>query len=474
MQINKLFILLGIFFFYISLASALPIIISQNNIPVNITQGNQTILILNITNPNSYYLYDISIEGIRVTSNVLGSLAPNESRNLNIIVSSQQSGTFTDNARVVGYTRINCSAIQSDEKNIYIDSTGASPRNLEICKNGNVKFHNNKTSSIRVVIESLNVDTLIGQGTSLSQVFSSTGNFIYRVEPLIDLGNIKVVDTSQNVHDINDDGLVTFNIYVTLEPTSLTLTFSKTNFNITYNSLESGFVVIKNTGNKKAENIRLFGEWITFDKNNFDLNPGVESAINYVVAPAITSTSDTGKTYHKQLSILANNVNTIYQNFTIEIPFSDIASGNLSSPEWWVRRKQFCTSFPTAPDCLTEPVVVYRDVPTYACPPILANLTPEDVKRYLDESSGLREDFQDVNNNVKTDLDLVKETITTLKSDAATNLNLNTENNKSIIDFKDTFYLIVAIFLFGIIGVSSTFALLTYYRKKKINVENKF
>ena len=39
------------------------------------------------------------------------------------------------------------------------------------------------------------------------------------------------------------------------------------------------------------------GDWITFNKNNFDLNPNEQKVVVFTVSPIITNTNDTNKNY---------------------------------------------------------------------------------------------------------------------------------------------------------------------------------
>lgn len=464
--------LLAVLVCFASSAFALPLTNQNGSLEINVTKDVPKNVHISVHNPNPYTLFNVHAEGEYVTSSSI-TIPGGQNATLSLTVQVPLPGTHEKTVSLLGFTRINCSDLSVSTRDVNITPGGANPKNLEVCKNTNIRFLNNYGSSIWVVIESMGVNQPISANGSHVQNFPTLGLHAFKVEPLIDLGYATVVETAQDVFNAGDQGSFNIKFNSIAEPTNISAEFSKTTFNVTYNELASGIVTVTNTGTRKAENIRIQGEWLTFDKNNFNLNPGEVRAVNFVVSPMIQKTSDTGKNYTKVITMLADNVIPVTYNLTIIIPFAEVASGNLSSPEWWIKRKEFCDAFPTAPDCITEPVVVYRNVPEFGCPDILANMSPMDVKAYMDEVFGLREDFASFANNQKLETDVIKQTLVQEHKTNNQSLQEGIESSEAIVSLRDTVYLLIGLAFLGTIGgIAGYIFYRKYQRDKMLNAFN--
>jgi len=459
---HLLFILL---LFLIPSIVASPIEITNSTQHINLTKNMNKIIEITITNPNTYSIYDVIAEGdIVVTSSKITNLEPGENTSLSITLNTENTGVEEKIVKIIGFTRINCSELGQTSHIINITYGGAHPRDLEICRNDNVEFINSYGGSVYLDIDSLDIYQGIENGNSFIQNYPNLGtNIIYKIEPLIDLGYITVRDEFSNIHDSNDDGHLTLVINSKLEETTIESTFSKLNFSIIYDEIKTNYFIIKNIGNKKAENINIIGEWFSFDNNNFDIEPGNEVAVNFVISPIITKTSDTGKYYNKTIYINGENTNEIIQEMSVYIESSDIAAGNLSSPVWWIKRKEFCDNYPTSPDCLTEPYVIYRDKLIYDAPPLLLNMSPKDVKEYMDCKNTLLNSWTSYNNQWKSDSDVIKNGISATQRLANESLISEQQNEKTFNNFKNVFYIIFGTFIFIILGSMIGYVLYKYY-----------
>ena len=441
---------IAIFIFLVATVLASPLQVNPSTLDVDVIKGVNKDVYLNITNTNSYTLYDVDIVGNYVISDIINDLQANQTKQIKITINNPNTGSVDYSLVARGFRDVNCTQLGTETKEINITAVGALPRDLEICKNSNIKYINNYGNSIRVVISALSVDNFLNDGDSYIQNYLTVGNYIYRIEPLIDLGTISVVESTQKSHNTLDDFTIFTHLDSVLEATIITLSLNTNFFNLSYNSLGSSFFIIKNTGSVKAESINFFGDWLSFDKSNVVLNPNEEKAINFVVSPVISSSNQTGKDYIKTLLISGSNNNEIRENISIFIKPTDIAGGNLSTPEWWIKRKEFCVAFPSSPDCLTEPFVIFRDKPIYDCPAILANVSPKDVQISMQECNALRGDFSSFTSNVKTDLlDFKNVVLGVVAFNDGVNSTLS-ENSEIISDFRNTFYFSFGLIFLGI------------------------
>ncbi len=457
----------------LNVVSATPITSNQSTLNIDVIKGQAKTIELNITNPNSYEIVDIEIIGDFVSSGVIESLNTSESKTISLQVLTDEVGTLTRTLSIRGFREIACSSLSNEVENIIVTTAGASPRDLEICKDSSISFDNEFGSSVRVVIEDLSLDELIPHNESYVYRFITEDSFTYRLEPLIDVGVITVVNTEQKVHNSEDDGSIVMHLTSTFEDTNISLEFNKMNFSMDYNAITSAFFIIKNNGDVTAEDVEFFGDWISFDKNNLDLEPGEEKAVNFVISPEITGSDDTGKTHTKEVIVAGDNIGEMRYDINIFVHESDLVGGNFSSPEWWLRRKAFCDAFPTAPDCLTEPNIIYRDRNVYDCPPVLANVSPKDVQSSLQECNHLRDDFTDFSNNVKLDLDSVKES-TALGITNDNNLSASFgENLKTVEGMRNLIYFVLGtLMLLGTAGGAGYVAFM-YYQSRKRKLQTK-
>jgi len=450
----------------LDIVSAIPIEIYPSSLDVNITKGVNKVISLNITNLNTYTLYDVRAEGsIVIASSILPVFKENDI--LDVTIKVDEKGDFTKTLTIIGFTKVNCTELESVTHEINITSGGCHPRNLDVCKDDNIKYYNNYGSSVYLDIDSLSVYEGIGNGNSYVQNFPNSGLTVYRIEPLIDMGYIDVKSGSSSVHNKENDGEIILNIHSVLEETFIDYFFPKTHFNVSFDSIETGYFTVENIGFKTAENVRFIADWFSFDKNNFDLEPGEEKAINFVISPLIVETDETEKEHTKTIYINGDNLMTVTQNISIYVPYYDVASGNISSPEWWVKRKEFCTSFPTAPDCLTEPYIIYKDKVIYDAPPILANMSPADIQEYVREVLGLREDWLTYSNNFKTELDIVKTGVIEAKILANQSMDKMNSYESNFNSFKVVFNILFGSFILIVIGFGAGYCLYHYYLKKK-------
>ena len=470
---KKIILISCIFLYFINIVSAVPLGVQIANTSLNMTKEVIKSITLNVTNNNNFIIYDISATGdIVYNSPTIISLAPNSSVSMNINLKINEVGDFNKTIKVISFTKVTCNISSQQEYAINITLGGTNPRNLEICKNDNVKFFNNYGTSVFIDITNYGVyQGIANQGTYI-QNYPDLGSISYKIEPLIDLGYVLVKDIESKVHYDSDDGILNLKINSFFEDTSLTATYNKLFFNMSYDTVESSYLTIKNIGNKTAENIVLYGEWFNFDKNNFNLNAGEEKAVNFAVSPLITSSEESNKTYVKTIFIRGANFKELSQNFTVFVKQAFLVGGNISTPEWWVRRLAFCNAYPNSPDCLTEPYYVYRDKIVYDAPEILMNMSPAKVKEYMDMYNLFKGEVEGYMNNWKTDTDTMKNGITEFRDIANRSLYESQVNKKEFDTFKNMFYILegttVFLFMIVIIGVAVFF----YYKNRKLKSED--
>lgn len=361
--------------------------VTPNPLSVNVYYNIEKSIDVNLTNTNAYPLYNLETDSDYITVGSI-DIGAYSSKVITLKIKATQIGEFTDNVKIIGYKKVNCSSVPTGVPyDINITGSGSFPNELDICIGESVRFTNYYESWIRLKIyPETDFINQINDGSSYIRVFGIVGNFPFEIYPLIPGGAIHVTDEEIFLHSDDDDTILTLNINSIMESTNLTITTLSTDYTINYDSSVSGFLIIKNTGDKKAIKVHLEADWFTFENNDFDLDVENSRAVNFDISPYISSTDNTNKSHTISIKVKADNVAEFTRDILIFIPYADILEGNITTPEWWKAKKSFCDAYPTSPYCITDPVIVYQDVPGYDCPAILANLSAEDVQKILRES----------------------------------------------------------------------------------------
>jgi hypothetical protein len=446
--------------------------LSVSGVPSNVTliTGDTITLNLNFTNSHVYTIYDLETDNEYVTLPEDISIPAQTTQSIPLTIHVDDTGTFDTTVEVKAYKRVNCSVVsQTEPHDINIYGTGSNPANLYICKNEKVEFINKYESWIKLRIYP---DTVWGSqittNSSYIRDFTSIGNFPYEVYPLIPGGNIEVSDGEVSVHSSDDDTSFTLHIVSKLEDTTLSIqSISQTDFTLDYDGSDSGFLIIKNTGSKKAVGVTLSADWIAFDKNNFDLSSGSSQAVNFVVSPYITDDSETNKTHTKTIKVSSSNSADVNQNVNIFINYASGFDEGITTEAWWNAKKAFCTSFPTSPYCATEPVIVYQKVPEYDCPDILANMSAEDVQEILREGLKAYDAAHSTFNFMKTQSDNNSVAIDQIFHDQNETKTEMQKIRESIDDLGSIFFVVVFGLLFMIIFIVFFYVMYKKIQKKK-------
>lgn len=460
-------ILYSVILSYFILSPVSSLVFSSPTFTLNSTYNIETLIAFNVTNNASYPLYNLELSSKYTTTDKI-NLNAGEMKQINLKVKTTEIGGLTDNVKFIMYKSVNCSTIGAGEPfNVNITGVSSTPNTLSICKGESVRFNNIYESWIKLKIyPALDYGDQISSGNSYVKVFDTVGNFPFEVYPLIPGGNIEVTDTSIFLHSVSDDTTLPLIINSVMEATNLSITAFSTNYIINYDSNTNGFLIIQNIGSKKAIKVHLDATWFTFDINNFDLDIGGSKAVNFVISPYVSSTSETNISHTISVKVKADNVIEFVKNILIFVPYANIAEGNITTPEWWKAKKAFCDAYKTSPYCITDPVIVYQKVPEFACPAVLANLSAVDVQRILRESLKSFDSSETAYNFMK----IIFGNITLSDSEIRQLLNQTTTDIASTkAEVKDTrtmFFIIVFGIIFSILFAGIGWYLYKYWKRK--------
>lgn len=235
---------------------------------------------------------------------------------------------------------------------INITSSGFSPNHLDIRQDDTILWIN-KDSLSHTVTGALFDQSLLPNET-FSYSFNQITTINYQDLNLFHAGTINILNktTLEKAHNPNYDRNWVINLNTILNPTNLTISNSKENYEVEYMKFKKGLLTIEDSGSEKAELIELSSDsdWITFNKNNIDIEPGDTDWIEYTITPIVFSTNATDKTYELSIKIKASNSEEYTESINVFVPFkeitNDLGGSDVDTLNWLTN--VFCPKFPTS------------------------------------------------------------------------------------------------------------------------------
>lgn len=341
--------------------------------------GETKIITTNFSNLYNFTLYNIRIyDNDYFTFTSIPKMNPGENVKKDITFYSnkplQEMGNLT---LMFLYNTTRVIPPQTYNINIYNDRF--EPNSLEITKGSTVSWTNQDSIVHSATANDVSWDSGdIFPGNSWGYTFDSIKTENYYDKYLYFTGSIIVKNNTvqELTHNTGYDVVFFPFLNITYKESNLETTILVNNYTIEWNNTAEGAISLKNIGGSIIYNITLDCSWIIFSKNKFSLNPSQTTYITFLITPFIEDSSQTGKTHQKIISI--TSLNTPSQNHTIYIfvPYSEsVVGGNMSVYSWWVARRAFCDAYPTSPYCLTEPLIVERNITIYEPPPETLNFS---------------------------------------------------------------------------------------------------
>lgn len=416
--------------------------IDLNHVEINKTSGTDAFVTLNIKNEETFKMYNVSFADTLIADKF--DLEPGQTKAIQFKITSNEN--LDKDITLTSFYQVNLGQSNKTETvNIYYDS-GLDKCDLNLVAGDSVKWINNVLGDVLVK----NVDTgeqikTILEGQNHTLKFQNPINFNYQVYriglPFTNVCNINVISTNGLVHNTEYDAKIHLKLNIFFQETSIAVNFPTTFYNLSYNEQYSDIFSIKNTGDKIAKNIKLNGDWLTFDTNNFDLQPQQQINVGYTVKPSVFNTNQTNQIYQKEIKI-EGNFPTTTQNISVFVKYANLGtSGNASDINEDVIAyliEAYCSNHPDFEWCQRE--VIYSNS-TGGNVSIVVN---EDVfKASLEEDAKFRDEVRtSIKQSNENDISLL---------DIWTAMQGNqTEANQNIKDTKDSIdnFILVIIFVF--------------------------
>jgi hypothetical protein len=324
--------------------------------PIQISQmvNEEKIYSLTLQNRHSFEVMDFTFENLTdakygFTFPVI-SISPNSTQVIDFTVNPTESYHGQINTKVSFKYLVELS---DDPKTHYINITeqGFQPNYIPIRDGDTLVWTNRHEVSLDLVVKGDVLEIPVNQTTQYTFTQVETLDYYevyFGYSGIIDIINRTSEEKAYNPnYDINL--LINFNAI--LNPTNITLDNSKDYFEVEYGKFKKGLLTIKNTGSETAEVIELTSnsDWISFNKNNLDIEPGEEDWIEYTITPVVFSTNATDKTYEIELTAKASNSEEKIQRINIFIPFKEVTNdlgSDIDTMNWLIN--VFCPKFPTS------------------------------------------------------------------------------------------------------------------------------
>ena len=457
----------------INLISA-DIIILPSPISINVSKGIEQSFSLNITNNYNFDIFKLTfynIDGFTFPEINISS-GSTKLINFNVLTNYSFEGTksATINFKYLGNI--------PEEITTYVLTITSSGINSQINNHITIRVGDsirwNNNDQVTHNLESSTFESSISPSSTYTKQFNTIGTFEYRTMVAgitFFTGTIDVINRTGSYLVTNPDYDISYliNLKSIPDPTSLTASISQTNYSIDPTLYKEGLLTITNNGSKKAENIILSSsQWITFDENNFDLEPNDLKYIKYRITPEIFETEKTNKTYNIILKVKAINTEEYTNTLNIFIPYSN-AFGDITSEQGFLNwfANVFCPANPnnflcnTSARNLNETArIIYRES-EYS-----VNMTGSEwynlVKRI-----GMQEDTQSRFLNTQTDFNSrFQSALEMINNQTNQTANIISSYIKSQNDWND-FKWIIGIFLFAILMISLIIYQVRKLRNKK-------
>lgn len=358
---------------------------------------------------------------------------------------------------------------QTYEINI-TDPDGFTPNYIPIKQGDSIRFKNNHAVDFDVVIEGSTKE--IPVNGSIIHQFNTIGTINYYDVYFGYSGTIEVLNksTQEKAHNPNYDINWVVNINSILNPTTLKIDNSKETYEIESGKFKKGLLTITNNGTEKAELISLTStDWISFNKNDINIEQGEEDWIEYTITPIIFNTNDTDKNYEIELKIKASNSEEYTTRINVFVPFKEISSefgdSDVNTMNWLTN--VFCPQFPTSFLCNQSIGTDGNGTIIYQDSDIPINVSKKVIYDIQKEIGKLRDSGERTNNELKIFANQLGLSLPELQSFINQSLSLQQKNEKKERTRKNAtwllgFFIVLVVMIGGIIKLVNKKSYKTY------------
>ena len=419
---------------------------------------------ITLTNNYSFPILDFNFEGLTekgFTFPII-NIPSNSTKTIDFTLHPTES--FHGNLQVPVSFKYEVS-LPEESRTHYVNITeyNFNPNHLDIRQDDTIVFTNIDTVSHTILSGSLFNQHLLPNET-FSKIFNQVGEISYQDLNFYFGGTINVLNktTKEKSHNTNYDIIWAINLNAILNPTNLSITNSKTDYEIKHTKSDGGMITIRNNGTEDAELITLTStsDWISFNKNQINIEPGKESYVEYTIVPLVFQTNETDKNYPIDLKIKATNSQEYIESISVFIPHAEIYFDE-NDPEYLLKiLEDFCNKNPGNVFC--NPPDSTNDSITYLDTQIPLNLSATQFYEYLRRIQSI----DDANSRTTNKLTQLTDKYSTFYPEIMNFLNqsvtMQEENEKKNKRFKNSVWIIG----FFVVVITSILSVIKVVNKK--------
>ena len=401
-----------------SIALAAPSLTIQPEISLTTFIGVEKTHYINISNPTNEIAYNVSftnIPGFTFTSREIPG-----NTTINYEFKTKTNSSFSETYySTMSFLYLENITSTPKTHNITLSSTGISPNSIAIKKGDTISwFNSNPTQTLTVTGESSTWSITVLPLNHSEKTFNNIENISYscKISGTTYGADIFVESNliEDKIHNSAYDKTLKINLNSTFAPTTISLEIFIDSFNLEYNEAGLGVGRITNNGEFTALDLFISMPWAVFENNSFNLEKEKSKIINFAISPEITKTSDTNKTYIKELTLSGTNIGVIKKNISIFVKYKKIneseTQGTYTMDE--VRKMLEEMLRLAGNETQNTTTIIYRDKPVYY------NFTQEEVSNMDDRLISLEGKGDRTYNLYKQESDKVKEDIESIKGDS--------------------------------------------------------
>ncbi|MFW5793890.1 MAG: hypothetical protein ACOCV1_00170 [Bacillota bacterium] len=460
----KKIIIIFLFILCLSFTSALSL--NNTNLEINKTLGVNKTIKIDIENDKTFDFYNVTFEDNDfIKINKINKIESGTSVQVTATIFGDSS--IDDVFRIKGYY-LNNIGETDDEYFVNVTEYKSDPCSFSVNQGDSITWKNNLLSVINLYKHPENspVDggnIIAGENFTLEmdKVGQQGYKFLLGGWPFPEICYIDVLPTTGYINNPEYDAILNLDLNLEYEKTQIESVLINTEFDMYFYDTKEGVLSVKNTGDKKAYDVTLSGDWLSFDKNNFNLESGETKGIVFEVSPYVVNTSQTNKTYEKNIKI-EGNFETQKKKVNIFIKHSIIDEDFNESQQSLVDFiKDFCDKNPEI--CGSSKVIYKNSLGNNTAE---FEITEDQWKEYwLNQYEG-KEETTTVLNYVKDIVTQMEEDKTSTKA-KLTNIENSIQNDQEKDENNTRNVLGLLFFIVATIVVILIIFLIFYYKNKR-------
>lgn len=307
--------------------------ILNQSFQVNKTVGQPVAITFSVRNNEPFDFYNITFEANPdVTMQKIDQLASGAT--ISVSASIVTNETLDKTFRLRGFYE---TSIGASDKTFAVNVTPfeSNPCDLSITEGDSVAW----TSKLQSQILMLNADSGLpvdGATLNFNQTFTKqfttaqTFKYTFSVSGISfpQTCTLTVLPGSGLVNNPDFDALLALKVNQNFPPTVVEAVVPETSYSMEFFQTADGSLTVFNRGGSVAKNVKLESDWLNFNKNNFDIQPGQSVGVAFTILPKVGSTAETNRSYNKTLTI-SGNFPTVTSPMNIFIQYA-VINGNLS------------------------------------------------------------------------------------------------------------------------------------------------